>query len=410
MIASLMHRITSLSKENRHMLMLFWIYEFANIITSIFIGAYIFLEVQSIILLGAYVLIRFAGGFLGFVVLGYLFSLWQRSLRNGYVISFTFFFVGFVWLALMSDTLLGMLVFALLNGLALGVFWLTNHSYEMLYTKNNNGERDFYSSVEQGGVQVLSIVAPFIGTLLALLADNVFQLSTLSLLFWFIPCIFLVSLPFLFSMPDFVPPRLSLRKPLRQYRTEERSVYVYFFLTFVTEFMVLIKTIFSVLALGALVAIGAWQTAIAIVAFLVIMFLANKRYQGNRTAILGISLLGIFGSLVLLFFVPTSVYFYLAFSLLLVVLQPIYRVSEHAIDLYSMDILARRRSSFYAGMLLREAILFIGRAVAMLGVMVIALYVTDLMVMALVIVVLYIVFSSVRFFYARKVNSLIEKN
>ena len=402
MIQRLVRKMKMLSQEKRHMLVLFWIYEFANIIVGIFIGAFVFLETQSIGFLALYILVRLTGSLTGFAGVGYMIAQLQLSMRRNYLHSFVMFFAGFVWLAVMPAGMVTFLVFAFLNGLGLGIFWLGNHSYEMVYTKNSEGDRDFYSSVEQGGTQILSIIAPLMGTLLALLSENVFHIQSLTLLFWFLPIVFLMSLPFLFWLPDYTPPKVS-GSEVRSFftRPHERTIKWYYIFTASVEFRAVAVVLFSVMALETLVRIGTWETIVSVVSFCIIFILAERRRAGNRVRIMFWGIIGFYIAFGLLFFSHLSVYLYLAFSLLMVIFKPMYRVSQHAIDLYSMDLLAENRSSFYSGMLFREVVLYAGRIIVLGSIIALSFFVKDIFVLGRVIIILYLVSVTLYWFIAR---------
>ena len=348
------------------MLTLFFVYEFVNTTVGIFIGAFVFLRTGSLWLLALFVLIRFTAAFLAFSGFGYLMARRGYSMKWNYLRSFVIYFIGFIWLASTSHIAPYLLIFALIDGMGLGLFWLGNHTYGLLFTRNEDGDRDFYLSMLHAGTQLISILGPLAGTLLIFLSERVFKMETLSLLFWLIPLVYLASLPFLFSLPHFIPKSITKLEIKSFFRDHvSKKIRLYYFFDGVTIVSNVFVALFSIIALKTFINIGLWQTAVGIISFFSIIILANIRYEGNRLRIMAYAIIGFIIALSSLMFSNISAYFYIAFSLLMIVFGPMYRVSQQAIDLRSIDFLASGRSSFYPGILYREVVLYIGRFVAL---------------------------------------------
>ncbi|KKQ35739.1 MAG: hypothetical protein US50_C0006G0012 [Candidatus Nomurabacteria bacterium GW2011_GWB1_37_5] len=363
-----------LSAEKKSMLALFWVYEFANTTAGIFVNIFVFLDTRSLWVLALLILVQVTATLIGFTGFGYLLAEYQRSMRWNYLRSFSIYFISFIWLALTPHTLPFLIVFYFLYGLGGGIFWATNHSYELIYTKNEDGDRDFYASMVQSGTQLIFILSPLLGTALLLLADKVFQIETFSLLFWVLPFIYLLSLPFLFRLPHFVPKPIT-KSDIKSFMTdgEHSQIRWYYILSAGELIRGVISVFFAVVALKTAVNIGLWETAVAIISFFAVFTLANTRRENNRLKIMLNAICGFLIAFAFLYFSSTYFYFYLIYSVLMVFFRPMYRVSQHAIDLHSMEFLSRGRSSFYPGILYREIILYIGRFFALMFVIVMSL-------------------------------------
>jgi len=359
-------KFKQLSKEKKAMLALFWVYEFVNTTVGIFIGAFVFLRTGSLGLLALFVLIQLTATGFAFSGYGYLMAKYGYSMKWNYLRSFAVYFVSFIWLALTPHTTLYLFVFGFLNGAGIGLFWLGNHTYELLYTNNENGDRDFYSSMVQAGTQVISIVGPLFGIFLIFLSEIVFKMETLSLLFWVVPLLYLISLPFLFNLPHFIPEPITKKEIKSFFRNHvSKKIRWYYLLAGEGEIRTVVVSIFAITALKTFFNIGFWQTILGVFSFFIIMLLSNIRYKGNRLRIMAYAIFGFLVAFLFLIFSNTSFYFYMIFSLIMIVFKPMYRVSQHTLDLLSMDFLACGRSSFYSGLLYREIILYIGRFVAL---------------------------------------------
>ena len=102
-----------------------------------------------------------------------------------------------------------------------------------------------------------------------------------------------------------------------------------------------------------------------VVSLFAVLVLSHVRHEGNRLSLLFYASIGFCVAYAFLFFSHINVYAYITYSLFTVFLQPIYRVSEHVIDLRSVEIIQGDSSSFYPGLLYRDLIIWIGRMFAL---------------------------------------------
>jgi len=99
-----------------------------------------------------------------------------------------------------------------------------------------------------------------------------------------------------------------------------------------------------------------------------IIFLSHERHEGNRMKILGFATLLLLVDLGILSFWQQTPYAYVLYTLLLVMAQPVHRVSQHVLDLHSMELLRDENKDFYAGMLYRDCIITAGRFASIIAV------------------------------------------
>jgi|GEM_PF-1673429 len=403
MLSHVFRRFKLLSLEKKHMLFLFWVYEFANTTSGLFVNVFVFLQTGSIAFLALFVLVQFAGVMIGFIGIGYAIAQLQYSMKWNYLRSFSIYFLAFVWLAFTPHTTIFLLVFSFLNGLGLGIFWLGNHSYEIVYTKNGDGDRDFYSSMVQSGTQAITIVAPLVGTILLFLAEQVLHTETFTLLFYVLPLIYLISLPFLFKLPHFIPGIIS-KAEVRSFfnNKKERIVYWYYFLTGTQELKTVAIVFFSIVALKTAINIGTWETVVGVISLFLIVLFAAIRREENRISIMLYAILGFSIAFSFVAFSDVSPFYYVAYSLIMVIFRPMYRISQHTIDLYSMDLLGKGRSSFYVGLLYREVMLYSARFLTLGLVILLALFIKDTMLVAQITLVIYVISLIINWFVAKK--------
>ncbi len=367
----MINRFKAMSMPVRHMVFLYWIYEFSMIIVSSFLAAFVFLQTDSIFQLVIYQVVYFTGVFLGFCAWGYLVAQLQMSMRLNYLKAFALFFLSFLVLIIFPSTLPVLLVFAFFNGTALGMFWLGVHAYELILTKN--AERDFYSSMLMAGGQTLKILSPLVATASVIIAEQYLKIETFRLLFWVIPCVYLLSIPSLFKLPDFTSEKIKkgeMRRLFTDSRIRKHRVY-YFIQSLDWANWSVLYSVIALGALGSVINMGIFETIMGVIAVITILSLANFRHEGNRLKIMLFATLGSAAAYSLLFFWQVSPYFFMAYALALIILRPIFRVSEHTIDLQSIESLREtEHASFYGGLIYRDIVIYWGRmaALALLGV------------------------------------------
>ncbi|MDH3324644.1 MAG: MFS transporter, partial [Candidatus Peregrinibacteria bacterium] len=357
MFAKTFNRFKDLSVETKSMIFIFWVYEFVQVIAQVFLNIYVFLQTNDLGALVWYNVVFFLGVFFGFCVWGYLVAQKQISMKFNYVKSFVLYFISFIWLLFMPKEFVFLLGFALLNGSALGMFWLGVHTFEMIFTNEKN--RDFYSSMISVGTQVLKIVAPAFATALFFISEKVLNLETFELLFWALPFFYLLALPFLFKLPDFVPARIE-KKEIKQLFMDKRlkvpREYT-FWSGFDWPIISIIMPIISLAVLKNVINIGVFEAVVGILSIFMVIFLSHRRHAGNRVRILWFAIAWILIGVLCLTQFDKSIYFYFAYSLIFVFFMPIFRVSQHVLDLHSVEAFKHENPHFYPGLLYRDAIL-----------------------------------------------------
>ncbi|MCK5461006.1 MFS transporter [Candidatus Gracilibacteria bacterium] len=361
MFQKTLRKFRELPPQTRSMIAIFWVYELAQIITQIFLNAYVFLQTREILSLIIYNFIFGIGIFLGFSIWGIFVAQKQISMRLNYAKSFLIYFIGFMWLLWTPPEFKNLCIFGFLNGLGLGVFWLGVHTFEMIFTKENN--RDFYSSMVSIGTQTLRIISPAIATLLFFISEKWLKTDTFFLLFWILPFIYLLAIPFLFKLPNFIPAKIT-KKEVKELFFEKKlkSARQYIFWSgFDFPIYSITTAIISLAVLKNVINIGLFETVVGIFSIFTILFLSHRRHENNRVKILKISIFGLVLGILCLSQFERSNYFFFAFSLIFVFLTPIFRVSIHVLDLHSIEKLKRKTPHFYPGLLYRDAILFFTR-------------------------------------------------
>ncbi len=369
MFSKTLNRFRVLPQATKAMVFLFWVYEFSQVIVNLFLNLFVFLQTQSLLGLVIYNLVFFTAIFFGFVVWGYLMAQLQISLKLNYLRAFAMYTLSFLSLLIFPHDFGYLLLFSALNGLGLGMFWVGVHAYEMITTESKN--RDFYSSMVSAGAQTLAVVSPLLATLSFYLSEEILNTETFTVLFWILPFTYLLSLPFIFRLPNFIPPRVTKAEMRRLWSSKKlKPVRLYTFLTaFPWGIRVIMMPIIMLTALKTVINVGLFQTLVGTIAIFAIIFLSHQRHEGNRVKILGYATFFIVVDLCILLFWQQTPYAYIFSALILVFVQPIHRVSQHVIDLHSVELLREGDKHFYAGLLYRDCVISAGRifAVTVIG-------------------------------------------
>lgn len=385
------------------MIGLFWVYEFSQIIISVFLSTFVFIQTQSLVALTWYYVFMFTGCMIGFVLWGLIMAQFRVSMRLNYLRAFAIYICSFFFLLFFPHTLSFLLAFSLFNGVGLGMFWLGVHSYEMIHTDNSN--RDFYSSMVTLGSQIFAVISPLVATSSFLLSEKIFHMETFTLLLWGLPFIYLFALPFIFQLPDYYPQKIDMKEVRRLFVDKKLQVarLYYIFGDYDYALRGVVIPFFALSALGTVVHIGVLETIVGALAIFAIVILAHFRHAGNRIQIMLYAVCGLAVAEVFLFFSHLHWVFYVTYSLIAVFMRPIFRVSEHVVDLESVDLIKSDLHDFYPGLLYRDFMLWVGRMSAFLFIFFLAFFIKDNLLLGKIVVASIIVVLFVKWWCAKMV-------
>lgn len=407
MLKLTLEKFKSLSKETKSMVALYWVYDFAQVLINTFLGIFIFLQTDSIVQLAIYNIFYFFGIALGFSIWGAVLAYFKMSMRLNYLRAFVTFIISFLILIFFPHTNFFLHLFGLINGMGLGMFWVGVHSYEMIFTDDSN--RDFYSSMTSAGSQAIAIISPLIATITFFIAEQILHVETFKIFFAVIPCIYLLAVPFIFSLPDYYPEKIPLKEWKRLFCDKKIKKARRYYFTQGIGWGVYAPTIaiVAISSMETVIKVGLLQTIVGLTSILTIIFLSHKRHEGNRVNIMLYAVIAESFCFLLLLFWEVSPIIYIIFSLAVVIIYPIYRVSEHVIDLKSVEMIKEKEhTSFYGGMLYRDLVLTFSR---MFGVAIVLALATAIDTM-IVIKIAIIIAAINNFFIWLTARSLINSN
>jgi MFS family permease len=344
----------------RSLVFLYWIYSFVGSAIGVFLQVYLYELFSSVRLNIIAALISFTGIMIGFCVYGYIASLFRFNARHGFLLSFASMTVGILSMAA-AHTFLQASMAMLLVGIGGGFFWLTIHTYELVETRDE--ERDVYSTMLSVGDQVFSLAGPAFATLL-ILGAHLLHWGDFSLLFISVPFTYLLGFFFFGSLSNYHPQPIRWHDVVH-FVTEKRNRAAQFYLFGGSANNIMKQTLMplvSLVILGTALNVGVFNTFFAVASAACLLVVGGYRHKGNRLFILAVTTLMLAALSVLLGTYLTFVML-MVFSFGVAVLQPLMRVSQHVIDLQTMDSIGCKESDFYPTMVLRDFSLWFWRMV-----------------------------------------------
>ncbi len=351
----------SMRSRLRSLVFLFWVYSFVSRSVGAFSAIYIYKLFDSVQLNIVAAMANFTGIMIGFCVYGWIAAQARLNAKYGFPLSFAFTALGVILLPFASDVPQACGAVAV-RGIGSGLFWLTIHTYELMESRDH--ERDIYSTFLSAGDQILTFAAPAFATFLIWFSHRL-GLGDFTLLFLATPPIFLLGLPSLGALKDYRPEPIA-RHDLVHFVTDRRNRAVQVYLMGGAAAHILQNSLIplaSISVLGTALKVGGFNTVFALGGALALLAVGSRRRPENRLSILGLSTIVLIALNLMLGYSLTLATL-IVYTAGVSVLAPISRVSQHVIDLKTMDGMAHAASDFYPAMILRDVALWVWRMVA----------------------------------------------
>ena len=351
----------SMRRRLRSLVLLFWVYSFVSRAVGAFSQIYIYKMFDSVQLNIVAAMASFTGIMIGFCVYGVIAAQYRLNAKHGFLLSFLFTALGLILLALAGDVQQACGAVTV-RGIGAGLFWLTVHTYELMESRDH--ERDIYSTFLSAGDQILTLASPAFATLLIWLSHDL-GLGDFTLLFLVTPPIFLLGLPFLGALKDYRPEPIA-RHDLVHFVADRRNQAAQVYLLGGAASHILQNALIplaSITVLGSALNVGGFNTVFALAGALALLMVGSRRRPENRLAILGLSSIALVSLNLMLGFSLTLVTL-IVYTIGTSIMQPVMRVSQHVIDLKTMDGMAHGASDFYPAMILRDVALWVWRMAA----------------------------------------------
>ncbi|HWJ18227.1 MAG TPA: MFS transporter [Geobacterales bacterium] len=347
----------------RSLIYLFWIYSFVSRAVGIFSQIYIYELFNSVQLNIIAAIVTFTGIMIGFCICGVIAARYSLNAKHGFLLSFLFTGLGLILLPLAHDVPQACGAVAI-RGIGSGLFWLTIHTYELMKTSDH--ERDIYSTFLSAGDQIVTLASPAFATLLIWISHRL-GVGDFTLLFVALPPLLLLGLPALARLNDYRPAPIG-RHDLVYFFADRRNQAAQIYLMGGAATHILQQAVIPLAAfivLGSALNVGGFNTVFSIAGAVALLAVGSRRRPENRLFILGMSSIVLVALDVMLGFSMTLVTL-IAYTIGTSITQPIMRVSQHVIDLKTMDGMSHRTSDFYPAMILRDVALWVWRTLAAL--------------------------------------------
>jgi len=345
--------------SNRSMVYLMWVYWVGNIVSGIFINIYVYKINNSINDAILYNAIFYTSALVWFSVLWQIMWLLWKDIKSMYSISYALFIASFITIFLLKDTLLWAYLFWVLYAFWNGSFWNAVHTQELNNIEDKN--RDFYSSSISAGDNINAIIIPSIVALIFYIS-SIIKFDWYVVIFFILPVIYTASFFLIKNIASYVPQKIH-RSDIKNFFNLKKYKYwhLYFFVCWiiVSLYSVLIPII-SIILLKNETNIWAFQWILTIISTSIVIHLSHKRNEKKRFLYLFIPSI-LFFLIYIMFSYFFSLTSFIVYSVLWLMLNPIFRVSQHVYDLSLMDNIKTGNSDFYPAMILREYILWIWR-------------------------------------------------
>jgi hypothetical protein len=345
------------------MVYLHYIYSFVGGLTGMFVNIFLYQHFESVAFNVIAQITLYASLMVGFSGIGTLIA-WRRwNLKWCYGWAFALLASSFLFLY-GEVTKVEALLFMTVNGFALGVYWLALHTFEL--TETHNDERAQYSSFLSAGDQIIDLLAPAIATLSFVISRDVFHTGTYTLLFIIAPLTYLLGFPLFRHLRSYRPAPLDMHD-VRHFFTDARnrtSQLYYFGGSANYAFAKVGVPIAAILLLGTETKVGIFNSLFAVISVFAVLFFASRRHHGNQLQFLFLTSI----AAAFLTLLPGAIFtlpVYVLYSIGMVVLKPLQRVSAHVIDLETMETLGRKERDFYPTMILRDVALGFWRIVSL---------------------------------------------
>lgn len=362
MFAQIYTKVRVLRPPLRSLVFLYWIFTFTSSLVGIFIQLFLFKQFGNITFNVLALMVWFTGIMVGFVVCGYAAGAFRQNIRYGFLVSFLSLGTSFVFL-LGQTSIAAAYLFMFIYGLGNGFFWLTIHTFELTETKDY--ERDFYSSLLSVGDQLSSFLGPVLATLLLWISASIFHWNSFALLFLVTPFIYLIGFFCLRNIGSYRPTRIEWADA-QHFITEKRNRVAQLYLIgggFQNLFKPLVLPLVALFLLGTEFHVGIYATVAAIISALFLLIVGHYRHTGNRLFILGVTAVLSAASLLWLGF-HLNLKTFLVITIATSILLPLMRVSQHVIDLETMESIGRAERDFYPTMIFRDLSLWLWRLLA----------------------------------------------
>lgn len=352
MLKKFLNKFKELSLPNKSLVYLVWIFFLWNAIVTFFINVYIFKAHNSYpILLATTIFFGLMSG-ISFILWWYAISKYRKDIKFSYYISYIFFILSFISLFFFKNDLHWAFIFYFFYSSGYGLFRNWIHTQEI----NNitDKQRDFYTSSVAFGRNLLFNFVPFIISII-FVSLNFIWFDPYYIVLLAMPCFYFISLAFINDLAPYSPEPLKIKeiKKSLSFRWSKYSSLYYLLSWFKSLIEAIIFVLIWVIFLKNEVNIWFFQWVLGLFSTYVVAHLWLRRHEWNRFKYYAFfSFLMVIN--IFLLVLNFNLFFYIWYSLILLILAPQIRTSEHIYNLSLMDNLKDEKGDNYTSIITRE--------------------------------------------------------
>lgn len=202
--------------------------------------------------------------------------------------------------------------------------------------------------------------------LLFYIEEKFYNFNTYLILFCTLPFVYLTSFLFIRNIDTYIPKKIIKKDIINFFDFSKYKFWHFYFLSNWIDFWLanVINIWAGIFLLKTEMSIWLFNSILTLISVFLLIYLSHRREEKNRLKYF-FYLTILMSGLYMYFWFYFSLISYIIFSLILLLIRPMFRVSEHVYDLSMMDNIKTWESDFFPAMLFREVILWIWRTIGL---------------------------------------------
>lgn len=339
-----------------------WLYSIWQFIWIFFINIYIFKVNNNILDVFIYNLIYVTALVIWFSLLWYFVAYFKKNIKVLYYTSFSLLIIAFLSLFVIHWEYKVFLFWIL--------YWIWDWAFSAwLHTQElaniEDKKRDFYFSSVTAWKNVLWIFIPFLVSLIFYISTKYFNISWYIVLFLMVPFLYFISFFYIKNIKNYSPKRINLSH-FKNFFNIKKNLYwlLYIFFIWVSHWIsFFLPAVIAIYFLHNEINVWLFEWIMSIISILFIMYLASVRNNNRLKIMLIIIFLILINATIFIFDFNTL--WYIIYTIIWILIWPLYRISEDVYDLKIMDTFETWSDDFYAAMIYRDFLLWVWRVIIM---------------------------------------------
>lgn len=345
-------------KIHLSLIYLLQIYSIWNTVWSLLMNIYVYKYFGSLNGLFLYNTIIYIFLFLGFVLISFIISWFKLNIKLWYYIAYLMFIIWFTMLYFWWKNEIIVYLFTFFFGIWSGSFRASNHYYEM--SDIDVQKRDFYSSSVTLIKNIVTILVPFLISLVFIISDKI-NFDGYKIMFLLMPLIYFTSIFYIKNLSTIFAKKIKFKDITKNFHIKELYVNLYYIFWVQTTFVPkLTLTILTIYILETEIKIWVYKGLLWLVSIFITAFLSTKRNESNRLKIMTIFAILIFINYIFLGFNMNFIWL-LIYSIINYILSPGFDISRKVYYMKYMWTSKKTDWDYFPKIIFREFFLLIWR-------------------------------------------------